>query len=323
MARKKPKPFNPFAKGATKPKDKYRKGPPRTTAPRAVGPTVIPSAPPTLEPAKPKSAIPEGYVQPSPPTPPPNAAIPDSFIQSETETESPQTEVEDSSEIIETPEEDVSTKEVKLPPEPKIKVSTKTKSEAIETPKGPAAAAGKSRGVGLTKKQSTSTVETKSEAKPSLTDLIAASKASAVDSGLEVEGLVDESKDPILQAAKAAKLAMGEVQKSASEKAFEKRSRQMQKKRKARASSSAPKRVEKLNRRKYMEFKVDVREIMDEENVDDEHRANLLGSTWAKGERQGIDAAIEFVEEKLAEDIIPEVVAQRIIKVLKGYRKVR
>jgi len=111
--------------------------------------------------------------------------------------------------------------------------------------------------------------------------------------------------------------------KSASEKAFEKRSKMIAKKRKTRASAAPSKRIVKLNRRKYMEFKVDVREIMEEENVDEEHRANLLGSTWAKGERQGIDAAIEFVEQKLEDEIISDMTAERIIKVLKGYRKVR
>ena len=40
-------------------------------------------------------------------------------------------------------------------------------------------------------------------------------------------------------------------------------------------------------------------------------------------ERQGIDAAIEFVEEKLEDQIITESTAERIIKVLKGYRKMR
>ena len=72
-----------------------------------------------------------------------------------------------------------------------------------------------------------------------------------------------------------------------------------------------------------MEFKVDIREILEEENVPEEYRANLLGSTWAKGERQGIEDAITFINEKFDDGMISETVAQRIIKVLKGYRKVR
>ena len=139
---------------------------------------------------------------------------------------------------------------------------------------------------------------------------------------MKIEDGVNNTKEPISKAAEAARSALAET-KSASEKAFEKRSKMIAKKRKTRASSAPSKRIVKLNRRKYMEFKVDVREIMEEENVDEEHRANLLGSTWAKGERQGIDAAIEFVEQKLEDEIISDMTAERIIKVLKGYRKVR
>ena len=151
--------------------------------------------------------------------------------------------------------------------------------------------------------------------------LKAQSKALAADSGLLVE---DETVTaPSGTQTQTTEQEITEVKKTVSEKAFEKRKQMMAKKRKARAAAPPTKRIQKLNRRKYMEFKVDIREIMDEENVMEEHRANLLGSTWAKGERQGIHAAIEFVEEKLEDQIITDNVAERMIKVLKGYRKVR
>ena len=79
------------------------------------------------------------------------------------------------------------------------------------------------------------------------------------------------------------------------------------------------KRVTKLDRRKYMEYKVDLREILEEEDVPEEHRANVLGTTWARGERSGITAAEDYVNEKLAEGVLTEESAQRILKVLRRY----
>ena len=76
------------------------------------------------------------------------------------------------------------------------------------------------------------------------------------------------------------------------------------------------KRVQKLHRGKYMEFKYDVRKILEEENVEEEHRSNVLGQTWAKGERQGVSEAKNFLEEKVAANIISEECSKRIIKLI-------
>lgn len=76
------------------------------------------------------------------------------------------------------------------------------------------------------------------------------------------------------------------------------------------------KRVHKLHRGKYMEFKYDVRKILDEENVEDEHRSNILGQTWAKGERQGVSDAKAFLEGKVSEGIISEECSARISKLI-------
>jgi len=76
------------------------------------------------------------------------------------------------------------------------------------------------------------------------------------------------------------------------------------------------KRVQKLHRGKYMEFKYDVRKILDEENVEEEHRSNILGQTWAKGERQGVSDAKEFLEGKVADGIISEGCSARITKLI-------
>ncbi len=76
------------------------------------------------------------------------------------------------------------------------------------------------------------------------------------------------------------------------------------------------KRIRKLHRGKYMEFKYDVRRILDEENVEDEHRSNVLGQTWAKGERQGVNEAKDFLSEKISSNIISQKCADRIIKLI-------
>ncbi|MEE2747014.1 MAG: hypothetical protein VX473_00900 [Candidatus Thermoplasmatota archaeon] len=76
------------------------------------------------------------------------------------------------------------------------------------------------------------------------------------------------------------------------------------------------KRVQKLHRGKYMEFKYDVRRILDEENVEDEHRSNVLGQTWAKGERQGVSDAKDFLQGKVDDGIISEECSKRIIKLI-------
>ncbi|MDE0574878.1 MAG: hypothetical protein OSB32_04795 [Candidatus Poseidoniales archaeon] len=76
------------------------------------------------------------------------------------------------------------------------------------------------------------------------------------------------------------------------------------------------KRVQKLHRGKYMEFKYDVRRIFEKENVDEEHRSNVLGQTWAKGERQGVSEAKAFLDEKVAEGIITEKCSSKIIKLI-------
>ena len=76
------------------------------------------------------------------------------------------------------------------------------------------------------------------------------------------------------------------------------------------------KRVQKLHRGKYMEFKYDVRKILDEENVEDEHRSNILGQTWAKGERQGVSDAKAFLEGKVTDGIISKECSTRISKLI-------
>ena len=69
------------------------------------------------------------------------------------------------------------------------------------------------------------------------------------------------------------------------------------------------KQVKKLNRQKYLEYKYAAKDLLSDEGVPEEHRSNVLGQIWAKGERMGIQEAIDFIDQKELELILPEKVA--------------
>ena len=76
--------------------------------------------------------------------------------------------------------------------------------------------------------------------------------------------------------------------------------------------------VKKLNRQKYNDYKYAARDILDDDRVADEHRSNLLGQIWAKGERIGVEATLEFISEKEEQLIINEEIAQRLRDLVKA-----
>ena len=76
--------------------------------------------------------------------------------------------------------------------------------------------------------------------------------------------------------------------------------------------------IKKLNRQKYNDYKYAARDILDNESVSDEHRSNLLGQIWAKGERIGVQATMEFIDEKQEQLIIDEDVAQKLRDLVKA-----
>ena len=77
--------------------------------------------------------------------------------------------------------------------------------------------------------------------------------------------------------------------------------------------------VRKLDRRKYLEYKYEVRAMLDDERVLEEHRSNILGQVWAKGERSGVSESQSFIEEKVAELILPEDIAEKISRLVKTF----
>lgn len=76
---------------------------------------------------------------------------------------------------------------------------------------------------------------------------------------------------------------------------------------------------QKLNRRKQLEFRFDARSILDNSDVAEEHRSNVFGQIWAKGERMGIQSAIEYISQKEEEGILNSDVSEELVALIKNY----
>jgi hypothetical protein len=74
----------------------------------------------------------------------------------------------------------------------------------------------------------------------------------------------------------------------------------------------------KLNRQKILEFKYAARVMLDDPNIPEEHRSNILGQIIAKGERISVEAAVEFIESKREELILTDEIANSLISKIKG-----
>ena len=77
------------------------------------------------------------------------------------------------------------------------------------------------------------------------------------------------------------------------------------------------KQEKKLNRQKYLEYKYEAKDILNDPNVPEEHRSNVLGQIWAKGERQGVDESLDYIESKEEELILPNNVADQLRELVK------
>ena len=79
----------------------------------------------------------------------------------------------------------------------------------------------------------------------------------------------------------------------------------------------------KLNKQKILEFRYVARDILDNPDVPEEHRSNVLGQIIAKGERISIDAAIEFIDQKTLELVITEEISEKLKNEIKSISKRR
>lgn len=89
--------------------------------------------------------------------------------------------------------------------------------------------------------------------------------------------------------------------------------------RKAKNSFQPAERKRRLDRSRHMEYKYEVRRLLVDLNVDEEHRSSLLGTIWAKGERQTVSDAKDFLLTKHSEGVIDEHQLETLNKVVDGY----
>ena len=65
-------------------------------------------------------------------------------------------------------------------------------------------------------------------------------------------------------------------------------------------------RAKRLDRSRHMEYKYEMRGLLIEINIPEEHRSNILGTIWARGERQTVADAKEFIAEKREQGVLTE-----------------
>mgnify|MGYP001258853817 FL=1 len=78
-------------------------------------------------------------------------------------------------------------------------------------------------------------------------------------------------------------------------------------------------REKRLDRARHMEYKYEMKGLLQEISVAEEHRSSIIGSVWAKGERQTSDEAKAFVQSKVSEGAIDDDQAARLIRLIDDY----
>ena len=78
-------------------------------------------------------------------------------------------------------------------------------------------------------------------------------------------------------------------------------------------------RERRLDRSRHMEYKYEVRSLLINLDVAEEFRSTMLGSIWAKGERQTSEAAREYIRQKESEGVLSTDQTARLITVVDDY----
>jgi hypothetical protein len=78
-------------------------------------------------------------------------------------------------------------------------------------------------------------------------------------------------------------------------------------------------RARRLDRSRHVEYRYEMRALLKEIEVSSEHHSVLLGSIWAKGERQDANTAKEFVRERMASGAINEDQCNRLLSIIDAY----
>lgn len=87
----------------------------------------------------------------------------------------------------------------------------------------------------------------------------------------------------------------------------------------AKKGGGRQKQEKRLNRQKYLEYKYAARDILDDPSVPEEHRSNILGQVWAKGERMSVDDSYEFISSKILENILTEEIGDKLRSLVRKY----
>lgn len=74
----------------------------------------------------------------------------------------------------------------------------------------------------------------------------------------------------------------------------------------------------KIKKEKILEFKYAAKDILNNPDVPEEHRSNILGQIIAKGERISIEAALEFIDQKNLELIITDEISDKLKSEIKS-----
>lgn len=78
-------------------------------------------------------------------------------------------------------------------------------------------------------------------------------------------------------------------------------------------------RARRLNRSRHVEYRYEMRALLKEIEVAPEQHSVLLGTIWAKGERQDVNAAKDFVRERVNSGAITDDQCERLISVIDAY----
>ena len=78
-------------------------------------------------------------------------------------------------------------------------------------------------------------------------------------------------------------------------------------------------RKKRLDRSRHMEYKYEMRGLLKDINVADEHHSALLGSIWAKGERQTSEDARQYIWDKQNEGILDDDQVTSLLSVVDDY----
>ena len=161
-------------------------------------------------------------------------------------------------------------------------------------------------------KQNASRIESSPEVKPVSSGL----EASVSDLAATSEEVSANLSDTALEASAPEKIPKNVFAKIET-KIAPKQDRRRSRRRMDKKGGGRQKQEKKLNRQKYLEYKYEAKDILNDPNVPEEHRSNVLGQIWAKGERQGVDESLDYIESKEEELILPNNVADQLRELVK------